>query len=758
MAGEQVVVELRIGSSVDLALGEVFNRISERVGQLKSQLVEIGGLLKGVSPGAAMPGGEISAAQERGAASAVEWLTALERVGNSLNDQVVAVGELGTQYQALGQAIENLPVRAGAALRSDHGATLIGAADKAQAFAGKPMAANERYRSVINDLAIKGGVSGNAGRQAEQEQKITTAARSMKDESGMGKVESVSLIQQMVDAGITVEKAIELAPLAARYSVGQGVGGKDTATLFRSLQDAGISSPDKVAATLEGVVAQSRSGTLSMVDISRLLPRVLPELMRKGIDGKDGQASALRGAAMLQQRADTAGTHVEVVSDVKRSIVGYLPAVDTANAPQYGQNYVAKASTEGSFLRTDLQLRRNDPAQKQKELAAANDDVSVSVGSAIQPTTDVATAGLTSLANTTTQIVDAFKPVVNAAAAVTLGLIVVAKSAALFRGGKTLWDAGKGLFKATPPGNGSGGGAGGALGRAGRRLLGLEDKGATSPRPERPAFKKVVATDITQRKSKVDPATRPAEKTPEASEAAAKKAKDSPQPVKADKSISKGGGAAAPGVFSKLMGSAGKLGAVVRRLPGGRFLDAGVDIARTALGDGNPVQKAVAYTKAAGGLGSAMAGAAAGAALLSFIPLVGPIIGGIGGGIIGGEAFDRGFSAIGKYFSGAEAKAKDADEGAPAQGDVARQIKADNPQASVLPEVAPVVPGASATSAPTNMAFTLNMPVTVQGSAENPTLLAQTIQPMVRQAFDDAFNQSRSTTAMYDDPSVTVLS
>lgn len=794
----RLAFELEIGVAVDSALGAVFSMIEDRLWQLQSRVGGIGEVIKTITPYAVGLGDSIRTAQERGSASAVEWLGGLEKISKSLNDQSTAVGQLRGQYQLLGQTVQQVAGQSIGLQKTDHGAALIGYGDNVLKAAQKPMDANDRYKAVVSDLTIKDGKSGNKEARGAQEDKIANAVKSMGERSGMGKIESVSLIQQMVDSGISLDEALTHAPMAASYSVGQAVDGKDTALLFRGLLDAGIKDAEKMGDALEGIIAQSKVGKVGIGDITRMLPRVLPGLMSKGIEGENGVTSTLRAAAMVQERGDTAGTLMEIQSDVKARIAAYSASTDKSATQDYGQARFSATLMDGGLLSSDLRERRNSPDRKKKELDTATEDLAVNAGDAIQPTTDFARESLTTLAHGASAVVDALKPVINVAAAMALAFVVVTKGASLFRGGKAVVDTGRGLFRSGSPGDGASGGKSSALGGAVRRLFGLEE-----PKPEilarsNPPSTRVVATGFGRQRAPaaVNPAStriegeqtaarkQDPEKAKATSAAQSKSASDTPEkkPGSAEGSNQKGpslsgksAGSSSDGFLSRMVAKAGKFVPVLNRIPGGRFLGAGLDIARTAMGAGNPLQKAVAYTQAAGGLSGAVAGAAAGAALLSFVPGVGTAIGAAVGGLIGGAGGEAGFAWIGERLFGSSEKPAVAatdpqmpDSSAPvAQGDVVRSLKEGVPPVATLPAVAAAaasVPGMAGTTGapvpaasppPANVAFTLNMPVTVQGSAENPTLLTQTVEPMVRRAFLDIFNQSRGgNDALYDSPSV----
>lgn len=138
-----------------------------------------------------------------------------------------------------------------------------------------------------------------------------------------------------------------------------------------------------------------------------------------------------------------------------------------------------------------------------------------------------------------------------------------------------------------------------------------------------------------------------------------------------------------------MMSAAGKATAVVKRLPGGNLLNAGLSVVDTAMNATTQDEKAEGYGGAAGGLAGAMAGGAMGAALGSVVPVIGTVIGGAIGAAIGGMGGESLGGFLGKKWFGEDEEKPE--EPAPA-------VKQEDPPAAPISLAASAVPPAPAIS------------------------------------------------------------
>ncbi|MFG9976483.1 phage tail protein, partial [Pseudomonas aeruginosa] len=95
------------------------------------------------------------------------------------------------------------------------------------------------YQAIVRDIAIKAGVAGSAEERDLSRTVITTSR-----DTGMARNQVADVINQLVSAGMELDVASGFAPVAAKFVVGQGAGGVDTARMMQALQqNAKISDP-----------------------------------------------------------------------------------------------------------------------------------------------------------------------------------------------------------------------------------------------------------------------------------------------------------------------------------------------------------------------------------------------------------------------------------------------------------------------------------------------------------------------------------
>lgn len=233
-------------------------------------------------------------------------------------------------------------------------------------------------------------------------------------------------------------------------------------------------------------------------------------------------------------------------------------------------------------------------------------------------------------------------------------------------------------------------------------------------------------------------------------------------------------------------GLAGKGRGLLKAIPGGRFVDAGLmalDVFQNATSAG---QKAEGYGAAAGNLGGTMAGAAAGAAIGSIVPIVGTALGGLVGAALGGMAGEDLGGWLGKRLMGTDKTTSDLASRTPQSVGPTGHGKSGNGIAetvvrvgqAVLPEIgtvaqtmaAPVstadkpdasggitqVPAAAGSSA---QYFTISpsIPITVQGNITNPDELVSQLAPAIQRMFTDLAAQANRGNQMWDNPAATYV-
>ena len=458
MAGEQAT-KSKAGSSTGFTLGSGLVA-QEAVDRLMMQGRLIGDALLLTNQKVVALGIAYKTATERAAQGSREWLTALDSIHRNLTNQMTAVEKLTGLYQGLGNAMQSAKLPAGQVGAPDHGRTVIGASNTVLQAAGKTVVESASYQDVVNDIAIKGQKDPNQREKARQD--ISKKVTKISNDTGMGKAQVAELIREMLNSGLDLNQSLELAPLAAQFSKGQGVSAQDTAALFRSMAEGNVSSSDDVRKVLNQMIAQAKDGKVGIADVTQMMPRIMAAMIARKSTGAE---NAIRAAQMLQHRGNDLGSNAQISADVEHDIVeGALPKVEK------------KGDTD--YVTEDLKSRREGSAQIQGEMGAAFSRLSINIGDALSPLSD-------NVFKAVTVTVNAFADLVQAGGkwSTALGVLVLAVTSAIsafgaIRAGKELWGAGKAVFG---PGDSEAKQGGGSwIKRMGSRLLGTDDPSGSS--------------------------------------------------------------------------------------------------------------------------------------------------------------------------------------------------------------------------------------------------------------------------------------
>lgn len=246
-------------------------------------------------------------------------------------------------------------------------------------------------------------------------------------------------------------------------------------------------------------------------------------------------------------------------------------------------------------------------------------------------------------------------------------------------------------------------------------------------------------------------------------------------------------------MLTSVAGGVGKVGKVVKGIPGASLVESGSMVLNTYLTAETQDEKAQGYGEAAGTLAGTMAGAAAGAAIGSVVPIIGTAIGGMVGaylGSMGGQQLGgwAGLSMFGSdkpkepsapitpmllaprpgpavpslatmanSFAGRQPSGlAQADPlklpMAPKLGDVTRSLAAPvEPKPANLVIQAPAAPKPEATRVDQKFSYSLSMPVTVEGDAKDPQQFVQQLLPLIQRGLNDLAQQDARRN-LYDDP------
>ncbi|WP_256658548.1 phage tail tape measure protein [Pseudomonas sp. WPR_5_2] len=126
-------------------------------------------------------------------------------------------------------------------------------------------------------------------------------------------------------------KALEYAPVAAKFAVGQGSNGADTAKMINALgQNAKITDAAQMQQALEAIAYQGQAGSFEAVDMARWFPELLSNMGNLNITGMDAVTQL---GAMLQVQMKTAGGADEAANNLK-NWMGKIGSTDTVAAYQ----------------------------------------------------------------------------------------------------------------------------------------------------------------------------------------------------------------------------------------------------------------------------------------------------------------------------------------------------------------------------------------------------------------------------------------
>ncbi|WP_033730809.1 phage tail tape measure protein, partial [Pseudomonas putida] len=253
-------------------------------------------------------------AHDTGAAGADKLLRKLNGNLESLRKQGVEVGRLSREYQRLAREAKGADlqlkghqqINAGkSGLKSNAAAAAVGVG-----LAAVPTKISADYQAIIRDIAIKA----DAVNKPEEVQLSRTVIQTAKD-TGMGRNDVADLINQLVGAGMELDKAMAYAPTAAKFAVGQGASGVDTASMIMALQqNAKISDPKVMEQALEAIAYQGQAGSFEASDMAKWFPQLLAGMEKNGITGMDSVSSL---GAMLQVQMKTAGSSDEAANNFK---------------------------------------------------------------------------------------------------------------------------------------------------------------------------------------------------------------------------------------------------------------------------------------------------------------------------------------------------------------------------------------------------------------------------------------------------------
>ena len=312
----KMALGLVIGGAVSSTVGAAFKDVESRVKKLSEQGKKARVLQSTIGETMRLRDEwrKSHAAGEKGAQA---LLNRLERNLGVLRKEGVEVGRLAKEYDRLGRAGRRAELKAKGFGQIDQGKQQV-RAGVAQGVVATGMVAvtakvSADYQAIIRDIAIKAGVARSA-QEAEMSRSIITTSNDI----GMGRNEVADVVNQLVGAGMDLKQAMEFAPVAAKFVVGQGSSGVDTAKMIQALQsNANITDPKVLEKALEAVAFQGQAGSFEASDMARWFPQLLAGMEKQGITGMDAVTQL---GSMLQVQMKTAGTADEAANNLKNWI------------------------------------------------------------------------------------------------------------------------------------------------------------------------------------------------------------------------------------------------------------------------------------------------------------------------------------------------------------------------------------------------------------------------------------------------------
>ncbi|KPM58126.1 phage tail protein [Pseudomonas putida] len=382
MAGK-LALSLVIGGAVASSVGAAFKTVENGIQKLEAK-GNRAKVLKSTIGETVKLREEWKRAHDSGAAGADKLLRKLDSNLDALRKQGIEVGRLSREYQRLGREARaaDLQLKGHQQLQAGKESlkSNIGKAVVATGAAAVPTMISANYQAIIRDIAIKADIVN----KPEERQLTRTVIDTAKD-TGMSRNDVADLVNQLVGAGMDLDKALSYAPVAAKFAIGQGSSGVDTASMIQALQqNAKISDPKVMQQALEAIAYQGQAGSFEASDMAKWFPQLLAGMEKNGITGLDAVTSL---GSMLQVQMKTAGSSDEAANNFK-NWMEKIGAGDVVKAyKDAGIDYQSSLNTglqkgmnviEASMALAMKYVEATDPAKAKKiEAAKASIDKEV---------------------------------------------------------------------------------------------------------------------------------------------------------------------------------------------------------------------------------------------------------------------------------------------------------------------------------------------------------------------------------------------
>lgn len=323
----KLALGLVIGGAVSSTVGAAFKDVTGRIKRLEAEGNKARVLQRTIGDTIRLRE-EWKKAHDTGAAGASKLLNRLNSNLDSLKKQGIEVGRLEKAYRSLGQTANKAELKAKGHQQIDSGAKgmkgAVGAAVVGVGALAVPTKVSADFGAIVRDIAIKAGIA-NKPQEQEMSRKIIDTSR----DTGMARNDVADVVNQLVGAGMDLSKALEYAPVAAKFVVGQGSSGVDTAKMINALgQNAKITDPKQMQQALEAIAYQGQAGSFEAADMAKWFPELLANMASNGITGLDAVTQL---GAMLQVQMKQAGSSDEAANNLK-NWMGKIGSTDTVKA------------------------------------------------------------------------------------------------------------------------------------------------------------------------------------------------------------------------------------------------------------------------------------------------------------------------------------------------------------------------------------------------------------------------------------------
>jgi len=367
----KIALGLVIGGAVSSTVGSAFKDVTGRIKRLEAEGNKARVLQRTIGDTIRLRE-EWKKAHDTGAAGASKLLNRLNSNLDSLKKQGIEIGKLEKAYRSMGQTANKAELKAKGHEQIDSGVKgmkgAVGAAVVGVGAMAVPTKVSADFGAIVRDIAIKAGIA-NKPQEQEMSRKIIDTSR----DTGMARNDVADVVNQLVGAGMELSKALEYAPVAAKFVVGQGSSGVDTAKMINALgQNAKITDPKQMQQALEAIAYQGQAGSFEAADMAKWFPELLANMASNGITGLDAVTQL---GAMLQVQMKQAGSSDEAANNLK-NWMGKIGSTDTVKAyEKAGIDYKGSMQTglqngmstlETSMALAQKYIQATDPARAAK--------------------------------------------------------------------------------------------------------------------------------------------------------------------------------------------------------------------------------------------------------------------------------------------------------------------------------------------------------------------------------------------------------